>query len=135
MLSPSKVFGTQFDKSLVSEGCIIHAKLIKRSVIGIRSRIGKDTVIESSYVMGIDFYQTLKDLESRPDIKLMGIGDNCTIKNTIIDKNVTIGSNSTVIGDPSLADEDTDDYSIRDGIIILKKGAVIPPDTTIGLSV
>lgn len=133
MLSPSKVFGTQFDQSLVSEGCIIHAKLIKRSVIGIRSRIGNNTVIESCYVMGIDYYQTLKDLDRHPDLRLMGIGDNCTIKNTIIDKNVTVGTNSTIIGDPSLKDEDTDEYAVRDGIIILKKGAVIPPDTTIGL--
>lgn len=132
MLSPTKIFGTKMHHALISEGCIIHAASITKAVIGIRSRIGKNTVIENAYIMGIDFYQTLKDLESKPHLELLGVGDNCVIKNTIIDKNVKIGNNCRIIGDDSLEDTETDQYSIKQGIIIINKGATIPDNTNIG---
>lgn len=133
MLSPSKVFGTKFWQVLLSEGAIVHADFISHSVIGIRSRIGKNTKIDRSVIMGIDFYQTLKDLEEDPDTKLLGIGENCNLKNVIIDKNVRIGDHCTIIGDDSLDDAETDEYCIREGIVIVKKGASIPANTKIGL--
>lgn len=132
MLSPTKVFGTLFDNALVSEGSIIHAKSIKRSVIGVRSRIGNETVILNSYVMGIDYYQSLKELELYPDLKLLGIGDNCYIENTIIDKNARIGDNCRIVGSPDLSDVETEEYCIREGIVIVVKGAQIPDGTVIG---
>jgi ADP-glucose pyrophosphorylase len=47
------------EKSLISEGCILNAKEIKQSVIGIRSRVGEGTVIQNCYVMGNDFIKVL----------------------------------------------------------------------------
>ncbi len=133
MLSPTKCFGTKMNHALISEGCIIHAASITKSVVGIRSRIGKGTIIDECYVMGIDYYQTLKDLETNPEIELLGIGDDCTIRKTIIDKNAKIGNNCTIIGDDSLADIETDQYCIKQGIIIVNKNARIPDNTKIGL--
>lgn len=132
MLSPSKVFGTRFDHALISGGSIIHAESISRSVVGVRSRIEKNTVIKNTYVMGIDYYQSLKELEMHPDRKLMGIGENCFIENTIIDKNVTIGDNCRIVGHPDLEDVENEDYCIREGIVIIVKGATIPDGTIIG---
>jgi len=133
MLSPTKLFGTQIDKALISEGSIIHAKSITNSIIGIRSRIGKGTIIDHVYLMGIDFYQTLAELKTKPGSELLGIGENCFIKNTIIDKNAKIGDNCTIIGDHSLEDVETEDYSIKQGIIIINKGAHIPSGIRIGM--
>src|SRR5690606_26291742 len=45
MLPPSKISGTTLDKVLVADGCIIAADRIERSVIGVRSRVGKGTKI------------------------------------------------------------------------------------------
>ena len=133
MLAPSKVFGTMLNHVLISEGCIIHAKEIHHAIIGLRSRIGKHTIINKAIVMGMDFYQSLAQVKQDPDMVLLGIGENCHIENAIIDKNVKIGDDCSIIGSPELADEETPEYCIRNGIIIVKKGAVIPPNSKIGL--
>jgi len=135
MLSPTKIFGAHLDKTLVSEGSIIHAKSIYWSVIGVRSRIGKGTIIDQCIVMGIDYYQTLNDLAQNPDIALLGIGENCHLKNVIVDKNVKVGDGCTIIGSPDLEDHEGDGYTVKQGIIIIQKGAVIPANTHIGAQV
>ncbi len=133
ILAPSKFFNTQINFGLISEGCICHAKEISHSVIGIRSRIGKDTIIRDSYVMGMDFYQTIDDIDQLPTNQLHGIGNGCFIQNAILDKNVRIGHNVHIQGDPSLENLETDQYCISDGIVIVKKGAFIPDGSKIGL--
>jgi ADP-glucose pyrophosphorylase len=66
-LAPSKFFGTKLNKSIVAEGCIIHARLIDRSVIGVRSRIGENTKVKNSIIMGNDYYQTLEEIVLKKD--------------------------------------------------------------------
>ena len=129
-LPPSKLQGTTCTNSIISEGCILHAKSIVNSVIGIRARIGENAVIMNTYVMGNDYYETFEDLK-RPDIPI-GIGKNTYIENAIIDKQARIGSNVIIKGDKSLEDKETDQYVIRDGIIVVKKSVTIPDGSRIG---
>jgi glucose-1-phosphate adenylyltransferase len=92
MLPPSKISGTQLDKAIVADGCIISASLLKRSVIGIRTRIGEGTTLENCYVMGSDNYQTLEQIrESKEsDAPIMGIGNNCCIKMPLLTRTVIL---------------------------------------------
>jgi len=131
MLPSTKIAGTTLDKAVISEGCIISALKIERSVIGIRSRIGKDSVVANTYMMGNDSYETLEDIENGKIEILMGIGERCEIKNCIIDKNCRIGDDVTIKGGKHLEDTETDTYCIRDGIVVIKKDAIIPKGTTI----
>ncbi|MFK8104888.1 MAG: glucose-1-phosphate adenylyltransferase [Saprospiraceae bacterium] len=131
MLPPSKVFGTRFLQAVVAEGCIIHADTIERSIIGIRSRIGKNSIIKEAVVMGNDFYETFEQILTKED--KVGIGNDCVIQQAIIDKDCCIGDNVSIIGHDDLEDESTEQYLIKDGIIVLKKGAVIPSGTKIGV--
>lgn len=133
MLSPSKFFGTIINHGLISEGCICHAKEISRSVLGIRTRIGQHTIVRDSIIMGTDYYQTLDNLTQLPDNELLGIGNNCYIENAIIDKNARIGHHAQIIGGKALDDVETDDYCIKEGIIVVKKGGYIPAHSKIGL--
>lgn len=133
ILAPSKFFGTQINFGLISDGCICHAKEVSHSVLGIRSRIGKNTIIRDTYVMGIDYYQTVDDLAQLPNNELLGIGNDCFIQNAILDKNVRIGHNVHIVGDASLEDMETDQYCIKEGIVIVKKGAFVPNGSRIGL--
>jgi len=126
MLPTSKLSGTTLDKAVIAEGCIIHAAKIERSVIGIRSRIGKDSTIISTYMMGSDRYESLEEIEKHRIKILMGIGERCFIKNTIIDKNCRIGDDVRINGGKHLEDMETDTYLIKDGIVVIKKGAIIP---------
>jgi glucose-1-phosphate adenylyltransferase len=131
MLSPSKIFGTSCERALISEGCIIHAKSIYRSVIGIRSRIGRNTEVSNTYVMGQDFYQDITELMSSNTIP-MGFGENCKIENAILDRNVCIGNDVVIRGSTDLEDTEQDTYCIKDGIVVVRKGVTLPPGTQIG---
>ncbi|GLR18772.1 glucose-1-phosphate adenylyltransferase [Portibacter lacus] len=132
MLAPSKFFGTIVNSSLISEGCILHAREIDNSVIGIRSRIGPRTLVKDSIVFGNDYYQKLQDISEESQQKLLGIGKDCVIDKAIIEKNVKIGNFVEIIGHESLEDSETDTHCIRDGIVVVKKGAVILDNTKIG---
>ncbi|MEL6970237.1 MAG: glucose-1-phosphate adenylyltransferase [Bacteroidota bacterium] len=133
MLAPSKVFGTFFNQAVIAEGCIIHAKQIDHAIIGLRSRIGIGTEISNAILMGNDSYETLAELEALGDQPAMGIGENCYVRNAIIDKDCRIGDNVRIHGSTALEDMETDTYVIRDGIIVVKKGAVIKAGAKIGL--
>ncbi|WP_338357438.1 glucose-1-phosphate adenylyltransferase [Yeosuana marina] len=126
MLPTTKISGTVLEKTIIAEGCIISAAKIEQSVIGIRSRIGRESTVINTYMMGSDYYQTLEDIENKNVNILMGIGERCFIKNTIIDKNCCIGDDVRINGGKHLEDTENDLYVIRDGIVVLKKGAVIP---------
>ena len=77
-------------------------------------------------MMGSDRYESLEEIERHQIKILMGIGERCYIKNTIIDKNCRIGDDVRINGGKHLADIETDTYSIKDGIVVIKKGAIIP---------
>lgn len=133
MLPPSKILGTTLDKTIIAEGCIIQAESIKHAVIGIRSRIGVGTHIQSCYIMGSDKYQTLEEIQEDKDNgkPIIGIGDNCKITNAIVDKNSRIGNNVVINGGNHLEDGDFGLYTVKDGIVVVKKGAVIPDGTEV----
>lgn len=132
MLPPAKFYGgTQVNRALIAEGSIIHARLIESSIIGLRSRLGENTVVKDAIVMGNDSYQTLQEIASNTDEIPMGIGHNCHIEHAILDKDCRIGNNVVIKGGPHLPDVDTEQFSVRDGIIVVKKGAVIPEGTRV----
>ena len=98
ILPTSKISGTQLNKAVIAEGCLIHAEKIEKSVIGVRSRIGKGSVITNTYMMGSDTYESLEEIEKNKIEILVGIGENCHINNAIIDKNCRVGDNVTING-------------------------------------
>lgn len=133
MLPPSKISGTTLERTIVAEGCIVQASRVERSVLGIRCRIGKGTTIVNSYIMGSDHYQTLPEIQEdtssgRP---VLGIGDRCYINNAIVDKNCSIGNDVRINGGLHLQEGDYGLYVVKDGIVVVKKGAVIPNGTVI----
>lgn len=127
MLPPAKISGTTLEKTIIAEGSIINASRIENSVIGVRSRIGNGSTIVSCYIMGNDYYETLSQIESNNEknIPKMGIGDRCYIKNAIVDKNCRIGNDVRINGGTHLADTDHPLYAVKDGIVVLKKDAVL----------
>ena len=132
ILPTSKISNTTLNSAVIAEGCIIHAEKIEKSVIGVRSRIGKNSVIINTYMMGSDKYESLEEIERNKIEILMGIGENCYIKNAIIDKNCRIGDGVRINeGGGLLEDTETDQYVIKDGIVVVKKEAVIPSGTII----
>ena len=134
MLPPAKVSGTRLDHTIIADGCIVNAARIESSIIGIRSRIGHDTTILSTYIMGSDYYETIEDIQHAQEhgVPQLGIGNRCHLQNLIIDKNVRIGDDVRIIGGTHLPDEDSTLYTIKEGIVVVKKGAVLPNGFTLG---
>ena len=128
MLPPAKISGTTLEKTVIAEGCIIHASRIENSVVGIRSRIGHGSTIVSTYIMGNDFYETIEEMAHNiaHGVPKIGIGERCYIKSAIIDKNTRIGDDVRLNGGPHLENGDYPLYSVKDGVIVVKKGAVLP---------
>ncbi len=131
MLSPTKILGTYCERALLAEGCIIHAARLYRVVIGIRSRIGNNSVMNEVYMMGQDSYEDISQL-NQGDRVPMGVGPNCVIERAILDRNCRIGHDVHIIGADHLEDTENELFCIRDGIIVVRKGAVIPPGSRIG---
>ena len=128
MLPPAKVSGTIINKAIIAEGCIIHAKEVTNSVIGIRSRIGKDTLVKNCYIMGCDYYETIDQMNKKNEKgePILGIGERCVIEDAIVDKNCSIGNDVQIKGGAHHEKVDHPLYTIKDGIVVIKKGAFIP---------
>jgi glucose-1-phosphate adenylyltransferase len=132
LLPASKISGTTMERCLMAEGCIIEASRIEKSVIGIRSRIARGTTVENSIIMGNDYFQSREFIDNASsDRPAMGIGQRSYISNCIIDKNVCIGNDVRITGGDHLEDGDHKYHFVRDGIVIVKKGTVIPDGTII----
>lgn len=128
MLPPAKISGTTLEKTIIAEGSIINASRIENSVIGIRTRIGYGTTIVSCYIMGTDYYETLEEMNNSVinGLPKLGIGERCYIKNAIIDKNCRIGNDVRINGGSHLANSDHSLYTVKEGIVVVKKGAILP---------
>lgn len=128
LLPPAKISNTTLNKTVIAEGSIINASYIENSVIGIRARLGFETHITSTYIMGNDYYETLEEISSSQanNIPLLGIGARCFIQGAIIDKNVRIGDDVKINGGAHLPDTEHELYTIKDGVVVVKKGSVLP---------
>lgn len=134
-LPPSKLHDCDIDNSMVSEGCIMNGVYARRSIIGLRCRLDVGVKIENSIIMGSDFFESIEEIAAnlergRPHI---GIGQNSVIKRAIVDKNVRIGSNVRLVNSEGIENMDDPNgrFYVREGIIIVPKGSIIPDGTQI----
>src|SRR5438876_7784739 len=134
-LPPSKIDNCEIRDSIVSDRRIINGAKISHSLIGLGSRIGQAAHLDSSYIMGADYYQTLEDMlgdreANRPRV---GIGEGSIIRRAIVDKNSRIGANVHLLNEAEVEQADGADgnYFIRDRIITVPKNGLIPDGTVV----
>lgn len=130
-LPPSKLLHCQVENSLISGGCLIRGASISRSIVGLRSIIREGTRIESSIIMGADDYDAYPIFNNSQTGFELGIGEGCVIRNAIIDKDARIGPNCRITNEKGLMHADHDLYAIREGITVLRKGAILPEGSVI----
>lgn len=128
-LPPSKLHACDIDNSMVSEGCIMNGVYARNSIIGLRSRLDIGVRIEDSIVMGSDFFETIEEIKANlaTGTPHIGVGENTVIRRAIVDKDVRIGKNVKLLNNAGIDNVDGPDgcYFIREGIIIVPKGATI----------
>ena len=133
-LPATKINFCTISQSLAAEGSIITNANIMNSVIGIRRVIESGTTLSGVITLGAKYYETEPEKQRNREkgIPNIGIGRNCSIKNTIIDQNARIGENCSIgYQDIPRADGDYGSYCIKDGIIVIVKEAIIPNGTVI----
>ncbi|MCM8783315.1 MAG: glucose-1-phosphate adenylyltransferase [Candidatus Omnitrophica bacterium] len=126
-LPPAKIIDSQIVNSLITEGCLIQGAHIEKSVIGLRSVINKKVTLKESIVMGADYYER----ESSRGIIPLGIGEGSVLERVIVDKNARIGKRVVIKNLEGIKHFDSENYYIRDGIVIIPKNALIPDSTQI----
>jgi glucose-1-phosphate adenylyltransferase len=124
-LPPSKITSSRINFSMIGEGCIIENCDISSSIIGLRSHIGSGTHIESSIIMGADSYSSANEAIGKGP-STPRIGQNCLIKNAIIDKNVCLGDNVRIENKAGVSDYESEHVIIREGITAIEKNAELP---------
>lgn len=130
LLPASKINNAVIEEALLSDGCIISSATISRSIIGVRSVIESGCEITDSIIIGSDYYSKVWFVDGQETSKPILIGAGTKIHRAIIDKNVSIGKN-VVIHPRDRVNEDNEWCHIRDGIVVVPKGTVIPDGTVV----
>lgn len=123
-LSAPKIMNSTIMNSIICDGSFVEAAEVKNSIIGLRSIVKQGSIIRHSYVIGNDSYTSSTQSDGTSNTPL--IGENCIIDHAIIDKNVHIGKNVQLINKDKLLNYSSDKICIRDGIIVVPRGAHLP---------
>ena len=132
-LPPSRIERCEIRESIISEGSILRGARIVNSVVGIRSQMAEDVVLEQVMLMGADFYEDDDDFDYNRQLGIpnIGIGKGSVIRRAIIDKNAHIGENCRILNEQRIHSFDGPGYYIRDGIIIVPKNGIVQNGTTV----
>src|SRR5207248_3278173 len=126
-LPGTKIHDCQVHESILCEGSIISGSSITSSIVGIRAQVQEGSVVARSILMGATHFETLGS-QAGPR---MGIGRNCVLRNAIVDFNARIGDGARLVNARGLEHAEEENYSIRDGIIVVHRDGIIPPGTEI----
>ncbi len=134
-LPPSQICDSSVHRSLISEGCQLDRCVIEHCVLGLRLRVGEGAILEDTLVMGADAYESQAEraqVRSRGGVPL-GIGAGSLVRRAILDKNVRIGAHVQIINKDRVQEADRSElgFTIRDGIVVVEKNAVIADGTVI----
>ena len=122
-LPGTRTHGCRIDASIVAEGCYLDGCDVRESVIGIRTHAHPGAKITRSVLLGADFYEE----ETASDAIPLGIGRDVVLDRVIVDKNARIGDGVRLVNEQGIQEADGDGYYLRNGIIIVPKGAHIAP--------
>jgi glucose-1-phosphate adenylyltransferase len=129
-LAASRFIDAKVGHSMVAEGCYINRCTVTESIVGIRTRIDERAVVRRSVLLGADFYDEDETHSAGQPLPL-GIGQDSVLDKVIVDKNARIGRGVRLVNERGIETEDGPNYYIRNGIIVVPKGAVIPDGTIV----
>lgn len=134
-LPGARIDACQIEKSVICDAARMLKATIRKSIIGVRSRVRAGATLDHVVMMGADYMEDHIELgaSSTPDSPFLGIGEDTVIEKAIIDKNARIGRNVRMKAQGRPKEAQEANYVIRDGVLIIPKSAVIPDGTIIGV--
>jgi glucose-1-phosphate adenylyltransferase len=130
-LPASRFSGCTVRDAIIAEGCFLDSCTIEESVVGIRTRIDRGARITRSVLLGADYYEDTAFIRQRDRMPALGIGRDTVLDRVIVDKNARIGDGARLVNARGLDHADGDGWFIRNGIVVVPKGATIAPGTTV----
>jgi glucose-1-phosphate adenylyltransferase len=133
-LPASQVRASHVEASLISDGCLIETgSRLERCIVGQRTHIGPNVTLRDTVISGADRYESTEEQKSHRagGIPPIGVGAGSVITRAILDKDCRIGANVRIVNEKQHRDAEADNYVIRDGIVVIPKGTVVPDDTVI----
>ncbi len=133
-LPASRFSGATLSQSLISDGCVVQAGArLERCVLGLRSRVGRDVVLRDTVLIGADRYETDAERAEnrRQGVPDLTVGDGSVLERAIVDKDARIGRNVRLVNEQGVQEAEGDNYVIRDGIVVVPRGAVVRDGTVI----
>lgn len=134
LLPAAKLNGCTLERVIMAEGAIVTHANLNRCVIGVRAVVDEGSTLENVVHMGADYYETLEEVAAAraAGTPIIGVGPNCIIKDAIIDKGARIGANCRLSPEGIEDGWETDELCVRDGVLIVKKDAIVPAGTIVG---
>ncbi|MFM8524490.1 MAG: glucose-1-phosphate adenylyltransferase [Cyanobacteriota bacterium] len=134
-LPPSKLLDTQVTQSIIGEGSMLKSCSVHHCVLGVRTRLEDQVVLQDTLVMGADYFESAEEravLRERGGIPI-GVGKGTTVKRAILDKNVRIGQDVTIVNKDHIEEADRPElnFYIRNGIVVVVKNGTIADGTVI----
>jgi len=117
--------------AIIAEGACLDRCTVESSVVGIRTNIRRGAIVRRSVLLGADFYEADDEAPARGDNPRLGIGRDVVLDRVIVDKNARIGDGAKLVNEAGVDHADGDGYYIRDGVIIVPKGGIVKPETTV----
>jgi glucose-1-phosphate adenylyltransferase len=133
-LPASRISAAKLENCLVSDGCLVRSgSEVTRCVLGVRTRIGHDCRIRDTVLIGADRFETDEECADNRSTGLpnIGVGDGTVIERAILDKDCRIGANVKILNRRGVGDAEGENYVIRDGIVVIPKGAIVPDGAVI----
>jgi glucose-1-phosphate adenylyltransferase len=133
-LPASRVSGAVLKQCLISDGCVVQpGTQIERSLLGVRSRIGRDVRLRDTIIIGADRFETEAERAANRQrgIPDFSVGDGTVIERAIVDKDCRIGRDVRIVNAKNVQEDERDSYVIRDGIVVIPKATIIPDGTVI----
>jgi len=133
-LPASRISNASLKQCLVSDGCVVlDGARAERCVLGVRSRIGRNVVLRDTVLIGADRFETDAERAANrtkgiPDLV---VGDGSVIERAILDKDCRVGRQVKIVNQKGIDNDEGDYYVIRDGIVAIPRGAIVPDGTVI----
>jgi glucose-1-phosphate adenylyltransferase len=123
-----KINGCTIERSILSDGAIVSASRVSDSIVGLRARLAEGVELDRTVMMGATAYQTQSE---GPDDMPLGIGAGTVVRNAILDLDARIGCNCRLTNESGIQHLDAETHVIRDGIIVVPRGRVVPDGTVV----
>jgi glucose-1-phosphate adenylyltransferase len=133
-LPPARVVDATLKHAIISDGAVVQpGTTIERSVVGVRGRVGRNVTLRETILIGADRYETDEEraANARAGWPSLTVGDDSVIERAILDKDCRVGSNVRIVNKAGLQEAEGPNYVIRDGIVVIPRGAVVPNGTVI----